>query len=70
MFVLRFRSFYYTIMDYEYIPIKTKDMKKEWTETDKETLISLWKENKQLKKRVDELEKWLEEMLAVANTIL
>ena len=57
-------------MDYEYIPIKTKDMKKEWTETDKETLISLWKENKQLKKRVDELEKWLEEMLAVANTIL
>lgn len=57
-------------MEYEYIPIKTKDMKKEWTETDKETLISLWKENKQLKKRVDELEKWLEEMLAVANTIL
>lgn len=70
MFFLRFRSFYYTIMKIELIPIKTKDIKKEWTETDKETLISLRRENQQLKKRVDELEKWLEEMLAVANTIL
>lgn len=70
MFFLRFRSFYYTIMEIELIPIKTKDLKKEWTETDKETLISLRRENEQLKKRVDELEKWLEEMLAVANTIL
>lgn len=57
-------------MKIELIPIKTNDMKKEWTETDKKTLISLWRENEQLKKRVDELEKWLEEMLAVANTIL
>ena len=57
-------------MEIELIPIKTKDIKKEWTKTDKETLISLSRENKQLKERVDELEKWLEEMLAVANLIL
>ena len=57
-------------MEIELIPIKTKDMEKEWTKTDKETLISLSRENKQLKERVDELEKWLEEMLAVANLIL
>lgn len=70
MFFLRFRSFYYTIMKIELIPIKTKDLKKEWTETDKETLISLKRENEQLKKRVNELEKWLEEMIATANLIL
>jgi hypothetical protein len=44
-------------MKIELIPIKTKDLKKEWTETDKETLISLRRENEQLKKRVKELEK-------------
>lgn len=70
MFFLRFKSFYYTIMKIRYIPIKTKDMKKERIETDEETLITLRRENQKLKKRVDELEKWLEEMLAVANLIL
>lgn len=49
---------------------KIKDMKKQSEKNDNEILISLSRENKQLKERVDELEKWLEEMLAVANLIL
>lgn len=57
-------------MKKEWITIKTKEMKKELIKNDKETLISLRRENEQLKKRIDELEKWLEEMLAVANLIL
>lgn len=57
---MNFRRIYTnSIVEYKE-PKKTKD----------EMIIELRRENEQLKKRVDELEKWLEEMLAVANTIL
>ena len=57
-------------MDFKRIYTKSTVEYKKPKKSKDEMIIELRRENEQLKKRVDELEKWLEEMLAVANTIL
>ena len=49
---------------------KSPISKKKKEKNDNETLIDLRRENEQLRKRVEELEKWLEEAIATLTTIL